>query len=125
MRTRHKPPTLVSMWMLDVFCCALGCVILLWVLESLSSAEQGKKAKAAFTDLSSTRAELLSTRDDLDKMRKKLNAEVDDLRGKLAALTADLDEKTTALAEGERGRGGHEDGARRVGDAGGGCSTRR
>jgi predicted nucleic acid-binding Zn-ribbon protein len=97
MRTRHKPPTLVSMWMLDVFCCALGCVILLWVLESLSSSEQGKKARSALSDLSATRAELLSTRDDLEKTRRRLNAEVDDLRGKMAALTSDIEDKDAKL----------------------------
>ena len=34
MRVRNKPPALVSMWMLDVFCCALGCVTLLFLLNS-------------------------------------------------------------------------------------------
>ena len=31
---RHQPPSMVSMWMLDVFCCALGCVTLLWLLKT-------------------------------------------------------------------------------------------
>jgi predicted nucleic acid-binding Zn-ribbon protein len=97
MRTRHKTPTLVSMWMLDVFCCALGCVILLWVLESLSSSEQGKKAKSALTELSAAKADLLSTRDDLDKTKRKLNAEVDDLRGQLAAMLAEVKDKDAQL----------------------------
>ena len=90
MRVRHKPPTLVSMWMLDVFCCALGCMILLWVLESLSSAEQTKKAKSALVDLSATRATLEAT-------KQQLNATVADLRGQLAALTADRDETRDKL----------------------------
>jgi predicted nucleic acid-binding Zn-ribbon protein len=85
------------MWMLDVFCCALGCVILLWVLESLSSTEHGKKAKAALSDLSATRADLLSTRTDLDQTKRKLNAEVDDLRGKLAAMLAEIQDKDAQL----------------------------
>lgn len=97
MRTRPKPPALVSMWMLDVFCCALGCVILLWVLESLGSAEQGKRAKAATADLISTKAELLSARDDLDQTKRQLNAEVEDLRGQLAAMLADLTDKEKQL----------------------------
>ncbi len=91
MRTRHKPPTLVSMWMLDVFCCALGCVILLWVLESLSSTEQSKKAKNALQDLGRTRTELVASQDDLSKTKTALNATVQDLRGSLAVMTAERD----------------------------------
>jgi len=97
MRIRHKPPTLVSMWMLDVFCCALGCMILLWVLESLSSAEQTKKAKSALVDLSATRATLADMRKNLADTTAKLNAVVEDLRGQLAAVTADRDDAESRL----------------------------
>ncbi len=97
MRVRHKPPTLVSMWMLDVFCCALGCMILLWVLESLSSAEQTKKAKSALVDLAATRSDLADTRKNLADTAAKLNALVEDLRGQLAAVTADRDATTDRL----------------------------
>jgi len=90
MRVRHKPPTLVSMWMLDVFCCALGCMILLWVLESLSSAEQTKKAKSALVDLTATRSALEAT-------RQQLNATITDLRGRLAAVTSDRDDTRDKL----------------------------
>jgi predicted nucleic acid-binding Zn-ribbon protein len=99
MRTRHKTPALVSMWMLDVFCCALGCVILLWVLESLSSAESAKRAKAASSDLDTTRSQLLSTREDFDQTKRKLNAEVDDLRGRLTATLADLASQEKQLVQ--------------------------
>ena len=99
MRARHKTPTLVSMWMLDVFCCALGCVIMLWVLESLSSSEQSRKAKNALKDLGSTRTELISTRSDLDSTKKQLNSEIEDLRGQLAAMLAQKDVKELALVK--------------------------
>src|SRR5688572_27659718 len=46
MRVRHKQPTLVSMWMLDVFCCALGCVTLLFLLESRKAGDESVKARA-------------------------------------------------------------------------------
>ena len=97
MRTRHKQPTLVSMWMLDVFCCALGCVILLWVLESLSSTEQSKKARNALQDLSRTKNELVATQDDFTKTKSVMNATVQDLRGELAVMTAERDEKDKDL----------------------------
>ena len=91
MRIRHKQPTLVSMWMLDVFCCALGCVILLWVLESLASTEQSKKAKNALQDLARTKNELVASQDDFTKTKTALNATVLDLRGALAVMTAERD----------------------------------
>lgn len=97
MKTRYKSPTLVSMWMLDVFCCALGCVILLWVLESLGSTEQAKRAKSATADLAQTRIHLASTRDELSATETKLNATIAELKTQLAGTTADLTKTRLAL----------------------------
>ena len=104
-RSRHKPPTLVSMWMLDVFCCALGCVTLLWLLNSREAADQTKRAGSALALLSATEADLAKTRTDLvhtlaefDKTRRKLTADIDDLRGKYEAMTTDRDETAKMLA---------------------------
>jgi hypothetical protein len=33
MRIRHRIPSVFSLSMVDVMCCALGCVILLWLLN--------------------------------------------------------------------------------------------
>src|SRR5213082_1461302 len=33
MQTRHRIPTIFNLSMVDVLCCALGCVILLWLLN--------------------------------------------------------------------------------------------
>jgi predicted nucleic acid-binding Zn-ribbon protein len=90
MKTRHKSPTLVSMWMLDVFCCALGCVIMLWVLESLSSTEHAKRAKHAIINLNSTRLELVAAQDQLKETDRKLSGIIAELQTQLAALTTDL-----------------------------------
>ena len=105
MRPRHKPPTLVSMWMLDVFCCALGCVTLLWLLNTRQAAENADRAGAALqrlatteADLSARQAELLATQADAEAVRKRLTAELEELRGRLIALTADRDDAATRLA---------------------------
>jgi len=90
MKTRRTSPTLVSMWMLDVFCCALGCVIMLWVLESLSSTEHAKKAKTAVVQLNSTRLELVATKEQLQSTERKLSGTIDELQTQLATLTTDL-----------------------------------
>jgi len=78
------------MWMLDVFCCALGCVIMLWVLESLSSTEHAKKAKTAVVQLNSTRLELVATKEQLQSTERKLSGTIDELQTQLATLTTDL-----------------------------------
>ena len=40
MKTRHKIPAVFSIYMVDVLCCALGCVILLWQLYHQDAEEQ-------------------------------------------------------------------------------------
>ncbi len=40
MRIRHRIPTVFSLYMVDVFCCALGCVILLWLLNLRAAEDQ-------------------------------------------------------------------------------------
>jgi hypothetical protein len=98
------------MWMLDVFCCALGCVTLLWLLntrEAIQSEERARseerRAGSALEDLKQRSAELLATKAEFDQTRHKLNADIEDLQGKLLAMTQERDEtaKRLALAQGD------------------------
>ena len=93
MRVRHKTPTLVSMWMLDVFCCALGCVTLLWLLNTRQAGEQTQAAKSALTDLERTRSDLLLANSDLklaltnlDSTKLRLNSDIAQLTTQLGAV---------------------------------------
>jgi hypothetical protein len=45
MRVRHKVPTVFTLSMVDVLCCALGCVILIWLLNSKMSADEASDAE--------------------------------------------------------------------------------
>ncbi|VTS05489.1 vWA domain-containing protein [Tuwongella immobilis] len=65
MKSRVRPPSLVSMWMLDVFCCALGCVTLLWLLNT-------RQAKMVAVDLASQKAQLAESREKLDQSQQRL-----------------------------------------------------
>lgn len=40
MRIRHKVPSIFSLSMVDVLCCALGCVILVWLLNAKQSEDE-------------------------------------------------------------------------------------
>src|SRR5438105_2427061 len=44
MRIRHRIPTVFSLYMVDVLCCALGCVMLMWLTNLQTSEEQTKLA---------------------------------------------------------------------------------
>ena len=105
MRTRHKPPSLVSMWMLDVFCCALGCVTLLWLLSTREAKSQAARNADAVTllartegDLKARQAELIATRADLDRTKRKLNADLEDLQARYLATAAERDANAERLS---------------------------
>ncbi len=46
MLLRHKVPTIFNIYMLDVICCALGCVILLWQVAHQEASTQSQEAKS-------------------------------------------------------------------------------
>jgi predicted nucleic acid-binding Zn-ribbon protein len=104
MRVHHKTPTLVSMWMLDVFCCALGCVTLLWLLNTRQAGDQTAAAKSALTDLDRTRSDLVQSRADLklaltnlDSTKLRLNSEVQQLTTQLGAVRTEKDDLARKL----------------------------
>ncbi len=94
MRTRHRLPSLVSMWMLDVFCCALGCVILLLLLKMREATIVGEEAAQVSNELADTQ---LVAIDELSK-NLLLNAETADLKGKLALVQTERDQLAQHLA---------------------------
>ena len=108
MRIRHKQPTLVSMWMLDVFCCALGCVTLLFLLNSRMASDEAQANRTALIDLQTIREKLAAAISSLDATRLKLNSEetgrqklsasVSDLEGLKLKLTAEVEQLTARLS---------------------------
>src|SRR6266478_4431567 len=77
MRTRHKTPTIFNLSMVDVLCCALGCVILLWLINQRYA--QQRAAAAGNTEQMLTIAKA-----DLDRLRRT----EDDLNRRLGAALA-------------------------------------
>ena len=104
MRTRHKQPNLVSMWMLDVFCCALGCVTLLWLLSTREAKIEASRNASAVellakseAELKARQAELLATKAEFEQTKRKLNADLEDLQGKYLLLTTERDDTAKQL----------------------------
>jgi predicted nucleic acid-binding Zn-ribbon protein len=87
--------------MVDVLCCALGCVILLWLLNLREARQRADEASQTDEQLTLTRKELAAAVQDRDALRRQL----DDAAGQLASMTAasralqtQLDETTRQAA---------------------------
>src|SRR5271165_4509700 len=81
MKARHRIPAVFSIYMVDVLCCALGCVILLWQLYHQESAEQTakneeirKENEAILQKLSQANLSLDSLSSDFQSMKATLDA---------------------------------------------------
>src|SRR5262249_42686752 len=102
MRTRHRIPAIFSLSMLDVFCCALGCVILLWLWNDRMAKQRAKAASETHSLLEIARGELADTQRALSIARSQastLAAERDKLSGELAAARSTIDQKSQDLKD--------------------------
>lgn len=90
MQTRHRIPVVFSIYMVDVLCCALGCVILLWQLYHHESEEQSAAASAAHKRM----AELDVVISSLTGEVASLKSSLDENRNQRLKITADLDQRT-------------------------------
>src|SRR5712691_8957389 len=83
MKVRHRIPTIFNLSMVDVLCCALGCVILLWLLNLREAKHRAVLAGTTTDRLTATQKELTAAQD-----------EIIALKSKAAGLLAQLDEST-------------------------------
>ena len=92
MATRHRIPTIFNLSMVDVLCCALGCVILLWLLNLREAKQQ--------TEAAGHSSELLAASDQrLQETAARLQQTTDE-RERLARLAAATEKERDALREG-------------------------
>src|SRR5262245_66254773 len=87
MRVRHRTPSIFSITMVDVLCCALGCMILMWINKSSELTASEKDFANVWALLNDSQSEEQRLRDllakidtDKDTDRKKIK----DLESKLA-----------------------------------------
>jgi len=107
MRTRHRMPMIFSLSMMDVFCCTLGCVILLWLINQREAMLRTRSAQEALEQLTGARATLADTSGQRDTLQRHLSTaqtdltsvrkQADALRDDLAAARARADELLKAL----------------------------
>src|SRR5262249_29349763 len=112
---RHKIPNVFSLSMMDVLCCALGCVILLWLLGAKQSEDETTdlRDKAAIARAESDKL-LEEARDVSSKLDKRVRGMVIDynkaiqLEKSLASRIKDLERARDLLdveLRGEQGKG--------------------
>src|SRR5205807_9045415 len=97
---RHKVPTIFNIYMLDVICCALGCVILLWQVAHQEAEDQTAAAKDSHADALKQSAEAVNARKKFEQAQIELlsaSNDVIDLRTKQQNLLQAL-----AMTEKER-----------------------
>lgn len=94
MRTRHRVPSLFTISMLDVFCCALGCVILLWLWNDRRAKAGAEAADKTRQELESSDRELASATSLVDSLR----AELESAKKAVARLTSERDSARKDLA---------------------------
>jgi hypothetical protein len=97
MRPHHRIPSIFNLSMVDVLCCALGCVILLWLLnfrearrKAVAAGESGKLLAQARVDLKTAASQKNVLENDLAVERVRYK----DLAQVLAGLRQEMDETT-------------------------------
>lgn len=78
MRARHKTPQTFGLWMVDVICCSLGCVILLWLNNSRQVEAKSKSLQLVETE-----------RDSIQQLASNRLEELSSLRAMIAVLNKD------------------------------------
>lgn len=93
MRHRHRTPSIFSMSMLDVLCCALGAVILLMLLNFVTAYNKAQALSVSEGELKKSGATIKDQQANLQLTRTDLATSLDlvnQLQGQVKALTADV-----------------------------------
>src|SRR5205823_6785422 len=113
MATRHRIPTIFNLSMVDVLCCALGCVILLWLLNLRAAKERAEAAGRAGVELAQARtdletrsreaAEARARAEAAEKDRDAARSRIEELDRTLAALRTQRTETEERLTKKTQG----------------------
>ncbi len=102
MHLRRRVPTIFNIYMLDVICCALGCVILLWQVSHQEAEEQTAAALQARENYEQASRDLTSATGEAGQFRRALAASEDKARQLADALAQSRALAAARLAEYEK-----------------------
>jgi hypothetical protein len=95
MQTRHKVPIVFTLYMVDVLCCALGCVILLWFLKIHEAKQRSQEAARREQAAAETGVMLAKTKATLEETQGRLYS----AQGLAESLEKDRDETQLRLTQ--------------------------
>ena len=93
MRHRHRTPSIFSMSMLDVLCCALGAVILLMLLNFVTAYNKAQALSVSEKELKQSSREFKDSQANLQLTKSDLSTSmelIDSLRAQVNKLTGDV-----------------------------------
>ncbi len=99
MQVRHRVPSIFNLSMVDVLCCALGCVILLWLLNLRAAKDYEDTASAEHRKTTALLESTTAQRDEANRQLMALAAQVDQLQSERTRLRRDLAAQRSALAQ--------------------------
>src|SRR5262245_17302759 len=74
MVNRHRIPTIFSIYMVDVLCCALGCVVLMWQVERQDAEQMTYEASTSLEQLGKARQTIVALSGELESLKSMLEA---------------------------------------------------
>lgn len=86
MRIRHRIPSIFNLSMVDVLCCALGCVIMLWLVHQREARLKARDADIARRAALTLKTEAEASKQEIDSSSKRLKQTQDELRAVVAEL---------------------------------------
>jgi hypothetical protein len=99
MRVRHRIPSIFNLSMVDVLCCALGCVILLWLIN-LREAKYHQDSAAEQNHIISERlAGMSAERDTAFGALMRLEMQIETIEAEKTSLQSSLSSKQAEAAE--------------------------
>ncbi len=101
MRVRHRVPMVFTLSMLDVFCCALGCVTLLWLVNQREAMLRARDNSGLLEKLDVSRSDLKQLRSDYTVAitdRDQLKTQVARLRTDVAAANTKASQTARELS---------------------------
>ena len=105
MRFRHRAPSTFSLWMVDVLCCSLGCVILLWLTkhrEAQESEAWGSETQHRLDEASAKIGDLeksLKRKQEEEILLNQLLAEARKKQKESSEKAEDLSKRLSTVAE--------------------------
>jgi hypothetical protein len=98
MRVRHRIPSIFNLSMVDVLCCALGCVILLWLINLREAKHHEDRAEEEHRRITTELVDIRADRDKAVSLKMQLESRLGSLQEEKSDLQKSLNAKQAEAA---------------------------